>query len=105
MAIRDLTDSTTAALFRASGFDEKDFEGPVQDPDAFLEDSANKVKAIDYKYDKLNNQSQRAGQKAEEFSSIENPNPYEQQAADHRDAERSRHASTNSRSTGTRFVT
>ena len=83
MAIRDLTDSTTAALFRASGFDEKDFEGPVQDPDAFLEDSASKVKAIDYKYDKLNNQSQRAEQKAEEFSSIENPNPYEQQAADY----------------------
>ena len=76
-------DYTSDALFKAEEFDISNFQGPVQDPDEFANNAANQVKAIDYKYDKLTNQGQRAEKKAEEFSSIENPNPYEQQAADY----------------------
>ena len=76
-------DYTDDALFKADIFDESNFQGPVQDPDAFLSNAVDDVKAIDWKYDKLGNQKERSNTKASELNSLENPNPFEQQSAEY----------------------
>jgi len=80
MAIRDFTDD---ALFKADIFDESNFQGPVQDPDEFLGNAVDDVKAIDWKYDKLGKQKESSAAKASELNSLENPNPFEQHSAEY----------------------
>ena len=76
-------DLQSDAIYKAELFDNADNRGPTKDPDAFLSSAAEDVKAIDWRYENLDTRSENAATRASELSSLENPNPFEQQSAEY----------------------